>query len=521
VSTDESFAPVEARYVRLTVLRTQARDQSVVLDEIEVWKAAPTPCNVALATAGAKVTARSTRTADGDATYYSADHLIDGKFDTHWISGEKGGQCTIELPRVETISRVVWSNDRTRSFERPFSTEYEIEVSLDGQAWTKVADHSGRRPADPRRLEELLLLNALPHDDRARHIQLSAERDELQTKLDRITPLPTAWAGRFKQPREATCLMIGGDVTKPGSTVAPASLGVLSKAAPRYELDADADEASRRLALADWLVSADNPLASRVLANRIWHYHFGRGIVATPSDFGFQGARPSHPELLDWLARQTIENGWRTKPIHRLVMTSMTYRQSGRYDPELAAIDADAVYLWRFPPKRLEAEAIRDSILSAAGALDLKIGGPGFRLYHYWIDNVATYVPLDRLGPETYRRAVYHQNPRSVKVDLLGEYDLPDCSLPTPKRETTTSPLQALALQNHSFMLDMAKAFAARLQREAGEEIDAQVARAFELAFGRLPNVDEASAAEMLVREHGLTLFCHAVLNANEFIYVD
>ena len=334
--------------------------------------------------------------------------------------------------------------------------------------------------------------------------------------------LPEAWIGHFHQPGEPTYLMKGGDPQKHGETIAPASLSVLEKVVPTYTLPVNAPEGQRRLALARWMVDRTNPLTPRVLVNRLWHYHFGPGIVATPSDFGFQGIRPTHPQLLDWLARQLHANDWRMKPLHRLIVTSQTYRQSSRFEASMAASDADSLYLWRFPPRRLEAEAIRDAMLSVAGKLDLTMGGPGFRLFDYRVDNVAIYAPRDQFGPETYRRSVYHQNPRSVRVDLLGQFDCPDFSLPTPKRNVTVSPLQALALENHAFTLDMSRFLAERLEHDVpnGSPAD-RVRRGFLLAVARPPEPDEIDTCVRMITKHGLPAFCRAMFNLNEFIYVD
>ncbi len=181
-----------------------------------------------------------------------------------------------------------------------------------------------------------------------------------------------------------------------------------------------------------------------------------------------ESADPS--ELLDWLARQVHAHGWKLKPSP--ADRHLDDLSPGSAQPAMAAIDADAHYLWRFPPRRLEAESVRDALLAVSGKLDATMGGPGFRLYQYTVDNVAAYTPLDKVGPETYRRTVYHQNPRSVRVDLLGQLDCPDCSLPAPSREVTVTPLQALALQNHSFMLDMAQAFAERLAARSRRRTD-------------------------------------------------
>ena len=244
------------------------------------------------------------------------------------------------------------------------------------------------------------------------------------------------------------------------------------------------------------------------------------GIVDTPSDFGYMGGRPSHPELLDWLARQVFAHGWRWKPLHRLIVTSQTYRQAATWRESAAAVDGDSRLLWRYPPRRLSAEEIRDSMLSVAGKLDLQAGGKGFRLYQYVQDNVATYLPLDAHGPETYRRAVYHQNARAARVDLVSDFDCPDPAFAAPRRAATTSPLQALSLMNHQFTLDMSVAWAARLEREAGPELPAQVERAFRLAFGRAPRADEQDACLTLAKSHGMRAVCRAMFNANEFIHL-
>ncbi|NUQ66156.1 MAG: DUF1549 domain-containing protein [Pirellulales bacterium] len=521
--TEETFAPVEAKSVRFTVHRTAVPGggAGVVLDEFEVWTAGPESRNVALESLGAKAAARASRTSDGDPTFYGPQHTIDGSFGKKWFSAEAGGQLTIELPAAAGIQRVFWSNDRLKEFGgHAFSEEYDVEVSLDGSQWTKVADDSGRMPSTDQRLEQLLFDDCLAPEQRTACAQLEARERSLNSRLQALPPLPQAWIGRFEQPKEAAYLMQGGDPQKRGPNVAPGSLITLSDVVPPYELALDAPESERRLALARWIVSRENPLAPRVLANRLWHYHFGRGIVATPSDFGFNGSPPTHPELLDWLARQLHAGGWRLKPLHKLIMTSMAYRQAGRYDARNAGTDADSIYLWRFPPRRLEAEAIRDSVLAIAGKLDLSMGGPGFRLYRYTVDNVATYTPLDHAGPETYRRAIYHQNPRSLKVDLLGQFDCPDCSLPAPRREVTVSPLQAMVLENHALLIDMARSFAERLVADAGPDGRNQVRRAFLLAFGREPEERESEAALELIGNHGLMVFCRALYNANEFIYV-
>jgi mono/diheme cytochrome c family protein len=352
------------------------------------------------------------------------------------------------------------------------------------------------------------------------------------------------WLGTFEPAPGPFHVFLGGDPQKKGDAVVPAGLTVLQDRPSSYALP-DAPESQRRLALAKWLVAPDNPLTPRVLANRLWQHHFGVGLVDTPSDFGYMGGRPTHPELLDWLAGELMSGGelgtgnselasyttksqlpnpnssaWRMKRIHRLIVTSQTYRQSAAFRPDAAAKDADSRLLWRFPPRRLEAEEVRDAMLAVAGRLNERMGGPGFRLYQYVEDNVATYVPLDEQGPETFRRAVYHQNARAARVDVLTDFDCPDPAFAAPRRASTTTPLQALTMTNHTFPLAMAASLADRLRAEAGEDATAQVRRGFLLAFGREPDEEELAATTALVDSQGMRAFCRAVLNANEFVTV-
>ena len=486
--------------------------------------AGPKPRNAALASAGGKASAASTRKADDDPNAYSVDHVIDGDFAKRWISNDPDrGEVTVELARPETISRIFWSRDRLGGFQKTFlggvPTEYVVETSLDGKSWRKAADTEDRLPYTEAEQDELILMTVLDADGKRRRQSLLQRKKKLQAELDAIPKLPTVYAGRFEQPEDPTRLFERGNPMNKGEAIAPGGLSTLENIFPRFELGFEAPEGERRLALARWITDDRNPLTPRVLANRVWHYHFGRGLAGTPSDFGYNGERPTHPELLDWLAQRVLTYGWRLKPLHKEIMMSAAYRQSSRYDIDAANIDREARYLWRFPPRRLEAEAIRDAILAVSGKLDPTMGGPGFRLYKYTVDNVATYYPRQEFDEATFRRSVYHQAARSVKVDLLGQYDCPDSALPAPKREVSTSPLQALSLLNNPFMLQQAVFFAERLSGEAREPQD-QVHRAYRLAFGRAPTPEEQAAAVDLIGQQGLPIFCRAIFNANEFLYV-
>jgi len=507
--TEEKFErPVRARWLRLRIHKGAAAG----LEEIEVWAGG---VNVA---AGARAVASSTRVADGNAEAYAAALLTDGKFDRRWFAAAPAADVTIEWKEPAMVERVTWSRDRAGGFQGRFASvpvsEYDLEVSFDGQAWTRVASHEGRLPPQPDQVERLLLLAVTSRG--AEYLQAERDRQAAQAELARLPKLPTAYAGRLEQPKEPVYLLKGGNVMNRGDAVVPESLSTLPFAP--FTVPEDRPEGERRVALARWLGDARNPLTARVMANRLWHYHFGRGLVGTPSDFGFNGERPTHPELLDYLASRLLAYGWRLKPLHREILLSAAYRRASTLVEAQARVDAESRLLWRYPPQRLSAEAIRDTILAVSGKLDRRMGGPGFHLFRYTVDNVATYFPAEKFGPETYRRAVYQTAARSVRSELLGQYDCPDSSLPEPKRIVTTSPLQALALMNNVFVLDQAAHLAARLESEAAP--GGRVARAFALAFGRAPTASETTAADALIREHGLTAFARALLNANELIYV-
>jgi hypothetical protein len=523
--TEESFDPIEARLVRLVVAGLDTdpnRSDGARLEEFQVWTAGEEPRNVALAANGGTADGPS-RVAEDFADAYSAELTIDGRFGSRWISG--GNSLTVTLARPETINRVWFSSDRSGAAgnlgEATFVGEYRIETSVDGETWVTVADSSDRLPVNEAHRQKRLFDREATADDLARLASLADARNRADASLAAIPPLPDWWVGTFRQPESPSHVFLGGDPQRKGAPVTTSSLSALAGLDSAFSLPADAPEADRRLALARWIVADDNPITPRVLANRLWHHHFGSGIVDTPSDFGAMGGEPTHPDLLDWLVRQIRDHGWRLKPMHRLIMTSQAYQQSSAYRPEAASVDGDSRLLWRFPPRRLSGEEIRDASLAIAGLLEPSMGGPGFRLYRYLEDNVATYVPLDAPGPDTYRRAVYHQNARAMRVDLLTDFDCPDPAAAAPRRAATTTPLQALTLLNHRFTLDLAAALASRLDREAGDDPGEQVDRAFALAFSRDPDDAERAGAVRLIDRHGLDAFCRALFNANELISLD
>jgi mono/diheme cytochrome c family protein len=335
-------------------------------------------------------------------------------------------------------------------------------------------------------------------------------------------PMPSGmvYAACSKDVTPPTFVLARGDVEQPGERVAAGGLSAVRSPSPEFGLAPDAPEDIRRRKLADWVADPANPLTARVIVNRIWHYHFGTGLVATPNDLGRNGDRPSHPELLDWLAADFVAHGTSLKALHRRIMLSDAYRRSSRSDPKAAAVDADDRLLWRYPSRRLEAEAIRDAMLTAAGQIHTRMGGPSFRPFVLKVFNSNFYELADFAGPEYDRRTVYRININSAKDPLLETLDCPDPSVKTPRRAVTTTPLQALGLMNDPFVLRQARALAARVRSEAPCGLAAQVERMFRLTLGRTPDGPEGERAARLVRGAGLEELAWTLFNSSEFLYV-
>jgi hypothetical protein len=312
-----------------------------------------------------------------------------------------------------------------------------------------------------------------------------------------------------------------GDVEQPRQAVEPGALSCVKGPDPDFKVRST-DEGAARAALAEWIADERNMLTWRSIVNRVWHHHFGRGIVETPSDFGRNGAKPTHPELLDWLAVHFRDGGGSLKRLHRLIVTSAAYRQSSRHDESAAKVDSDNRFLWRMNRRRLDAESLRDAVLFVSGRLDRRMGGPGFELFRFKDDHSPVYDHDDLNAihdPATYRRTVYRFTVRSVPNPFLDSLDCADPNLHTPVRNNTLTALQALALMNNPFMVRQASYFAQRLK--ASGDLERQVEKAYRLAFGRRPETEEAAAVADYARRYGLPRTCRMLLNANEFVFVD
>lgn len=365
-------------------------------------------------------------------------------------------------------------------------------------------------------LEELRA--AMSETDRAAHQAAENEIARVESQLVDLRRTSLTYAANPKQPGP-THLLKRGDVEKPGELMTPGSPAAV-KGLPPVDLPADSLEADRRRAFAEWVIHPDNPLTWRVIVNRIWQHHFGDGLVRTPNDFGFNGERPTHPELLDWLAFAFRESGGSMKALHRLILTSETYRQASALNTRAAEIDADNRLLWRFAPRRLEAEAVRDAMLSASGKLNREAGGPSFRPFKIETFNSAFYIAFDEDRPDFNRRSVYRMNVTSARDPVLDVLDCPDPSVKTPRRTATTTPLQALTLMNNPFTNRLARSFAERVKREAGEDEEEQVKLAYRLALGRGPTIAERNRAVAAAKDSGLDVLCWALFNSSEFAYV-
>jgi mono/diheme cytochrome c family protein len=513
VKNEDAFTPVEAKFLRFTILAATGGEPCI--DELEVWSDAR---NVALATNGTKATASGSL---AGYEIHKLEHVNDGRGGNgrSWISSESGrGWVQLEFAKAERIERVVWGRDRDGQFADRLATNYRIEAGLTTNDLKLVASSQDREPFNGK-VEKpagpAYRFEGWPVAEAEQGRQWLAELEKARKRHSELAKAPMIYAGNFSQPG-ATHRLHRGDPMQKRETVPPGTLAIFNP----LTLATNLPEQERRVALANWIASPDNPLTARVLVNRVWQHHFGVGLVNTPNDFGKNGARPTHPELLDWMASELVSNGWSIKKLQRQILTSATWRQSSAPRDEALKVDAASRLLWRFPPRRLEAEGIRDSVLAVSGNLDRTPGGPSFYLHEVDRENVYHYQPKEKFSPAETRRMVYAFKVRMEQDGIFGSFDCPDGSLVMPKRSVSTTPLQALNLFNSRFILDQSETFAARLRKEAGDDTAAQVRQAWQLAFNRSPEKSEAKQAVEFAKAEGLPAFCRAVQNANEFLFI-
>ncbi|HZN36068.1 MAG TPA: DUF1549 and DUF1553 domain-containing protein, partial [Pirellulaceae bacterium] len=406
-------------------------------------------------------------------------------------------------------------------------------------AWNTPADQrtEGQRlnvAQIKRTLESDTLRNKFPEqslvalmieDEKQRHAELKSEIAALEKEKPKPSPAAMAVGESSAAPRP-TYFLHRGSADARGPAVTPGVLSVLSERDYAFPAPpAGARSSWRRTGLADWIASPENPLTARVMANRLWQHHFGEGLVRTPSNFGDLGERPSHPELLDWLALEFIRAGWSTKALHRLMLTSQAYQMASDDSVAGLAADPENRLLWRMPRQRLEAEAIRDQVLAVAGTLDHAVGGPCVFPY---IDPVLFQSSTKRTWPgrpvddaSTLRRSIYVYSKRSIRYPLFEAFDQPNLVNSHDRRNRSTIAPQALLLMNNSLLTAQAGQFADRLRREAGTGAADQVERAYLLALGRPPDDFERARSLEFVQTSpdALAEFCLALFNLNEFVY--
>jgi mono/diheme cytochrome c family protein len=465
--------------------------------------------------------------------------------------------AAIEKPYVERLKRE--KKEKLERSEPVFAaalakpseqrTELEKQQAKDAQRMLNVS------------WDEILAI--LTPEDRTRRAGLRQQMHRIN--LFTPEPLPKALAVSDSiSPIPAMHLLKAGDPHRPGQEVRPGFLTALLPPGADWDAEVrpvvkgDFKSTGRKLALANWLAHPDHPLTSRVMVNRLWHYHFGRGIVPTPNDFGRNGQPPTHPELLDWLAVEFVKSGWSLKKMHFLMVTSRTYRQSSEVDPRQVARDPGNQWFWRMNRQRLDAEALRDTTLAVAGNLTEQIGGPSIRvpLEPEVYDTIFTEAEPDNLWPvhpdqrQHWRRSLYLIRKRNVRLPMLVAFDSPDMMSSCGARSSSVHALQSLTLLNSDFMLTQSRLFAGRLLREAGGDRERAIERLHTLALGRPPlAVERRLAREFLASQtriiaerlrRGETVatvaglsptvpaaeaaawvdLCLATMNLNEFLYL-
>ncbi|MEN9673057.1 MAG: hypothetical protein RL553_1322 [Planctomycetota bacterium] len=360
---------------------------------------------------------------------------------------------------------------------------------------------------------------------------LMKEKDQVKSGLEKLRqqlaqkfPVQMGFVGDREQPKP-TVLFNRGDIKDPKNEVSPGGLQAIKLSQVDFSKDLNLPEAQRRILFAQWLTHPENPFTFRVMVNRLWQGHFGIGIVDTPSDFGFNGGRPTHPELLDFLAFEFKQQQYSIKAMHRLIVTSATYAQAcipnmntrDEYK-KAVAIDADNRLFWRFPSLRLEGEVVRDAMLAMGGNLNSEMNGPSFKPYTVTQLNTYFYHLFDKDENIYNRRTIYRMQVITGRSPLLDALDCPSPSITQPRRSPTSTPLQALALMNDSFVVRQSMKLAERL-KDQQPDLQKQIELAYEFSYSRKPNAEELQAGLNVAKEHGLETLCWAIYNSSEFLY--
>jgi mono/diheme cytochrome c family protein len=403
----------------------------------------------------------------------------------------------------------------------------------------KALEWQKAQPADPARIpaEVLAIFNTVPQKrNDAQRMRLAAFYLErmVDGDLAALPPQQTIYCGTnlFKavgsfhpatKPR-AVFVLSRGEIDHPRAQAVPGALRCVPGLSSKLEITDAENESQRRVALAGWLADRKNVLTWRSIANRVWEYHFGQGIVDTPNDFGHMGAPPSHPELLDWLAALLRDNGGSIKALHRLIVLSATYRQASTYSAVAAKVDADNRYLWRTNRRRLDAESVRDAVLRLSGKLNLERGGPPVKQFIEvkagGLRPEADYQHFNIDDPANNRRSIYRFIFRTDPDPFMSALDCPDGSQQMPKRTVSITALQALAMQNDKLVIRQSEHIAAKIESKY-QNLGEQVTELYRLVLGREPSANERAAVSEYSKQFGMANACRFLLNTNEFMFVD
>ena len=470
--------------------------------------------------------------ADFNQANWEVRHAIDGDSKTAWgvhpeeskphramfvfekpLAARKGEMIEIELRQLHGGSHLI---GRSR-----LSVTNEAKPALVKILPPNVSQVLAIEPAKRTAVQTKVLALYFSRESNAEDLAELGERPKVYAVASDFSAL-----GNFKpagKPRDVHVLL-RGSIYSPGEKAVPGALDCVDALNSRFSISSSDDEGKRRAALADWLADEQNVLTWRSIVNRVWHYHFGRGLVGTPNDFGRMGDRPSHPELLDWLTFEFRARNGSLKWLHRTIMTSSVYQQSCAHHADYSRRDADNRWLWRMNRARLDAESYRDSLLQLAGNIDFKMGGASARHFNMskgvHVTPNLDYVGFDPDSPANFRRSVYRFVFRTVPDPLMQLMDCPDASQHAPKRESSVTALQALAMMNNRFLVRQSERLAKRLCHETSS-LSGQVERLFELVYYRKPVPEEGRMVLALAREHGLANACRVMLNSNEFIFLN
>lgn len=475
-------------------------------------------------------------TADFDQAGWDISRAIDGKAETAWGIFPEVGKPHVAVFELAAPLETKAGTRLTVSLRQLHGGSHLI-----GRPRLSVTGDDPRRAAAiPEGVEKALALPRAARTETQRVDLVAFALDFMARRELAILPPPAKVYGagarsevvlavgsgtpqETPKPRQVFVLR-RGDLDKPGAEAFPGALMAVAGLKARFGVPGQAPESARRAALADWIASHDNPLTWRSITNRVWQHHFGKGICDMPSDFGRMGGEPSHPELLDWLACRLRDHGESLKDLHRLIVTSATYRQASVNRSEAASMDGGNRLLWRQNRRRVDADSYRDGVLAAAGCLDLTMGGPGAREFRtgppIQVTPSVDYTAFDWGSKPAHRRAIYRFVWRGIPDPFMEVLDFPDLGLLTPARASSSSALQALALYNNKFVLHFSGALARAIDMEKTTPTE-RSSEAYARVLARAPSMEEARMATDLVARHGTAVLCRVLFNTHEFLFVE